>query len=50
MTRRKYSNKRYKKMKRKIKRADVGWQHVLCQITEHEINTTFKPIKKEAQK
>ena len=50
MTSRKYSRKRYRKMKRKIKRADIGWQHVLCQITEHEINTTFKPIKKEEPK
>ena len=31
------SNKRRKKMKRKVKRKDVGWEEVLAEITKYEI-------------
>lgn len=33
----KYNVKRRKKMKRKIKRKDVGWEQVLAEITKYEI-------------
>ena len=32
-----YNGKRRKKMKRKIKRKDVGWEEVLAEITKYEI-------------
>jgi len=31
------SNKRRKKMKRKVKRKDFGWEEVLAEITKYEI-------------
>lgn len=31
------NNKRRKKMKRKIKRKDVGWELVLAEMTKYEI-------------
>ena len=34
---RKYNGKRRKKMKRKIKRKDVGWEQVLAEITKYEM-------------
>jgi CRISPR/Cas system CSM-associated protein Csm2 small subunit len=31
------NNKRRKKMKRKVKRKDVGWEEILAEITKYEI-------------
>lgn len=38
MTKHKLNYKRRKKMRRKIKRQDVGWEKVLIDITVYEIN------------
>ena len=42
----KLNNKRRKKMKRKIKRQDVGWEKILGEITEYEIQLALKEKKK----
>ncbi len=42
----KLNNKRRKKMKRKIKRRDVGWEKILGEITEYEIQLALKEKKK----
>lgn len=39
------NNKRRKKMKRKIKRKDVGWELVLAEITKYEIQIAQKDKK-----
>lgn len=38
--------KRRKKMKRKIKRKDVGWENVLIEITKYEIGLAKKGTTK----
>ncbi len=42
----KLNNKRRKKMKRKIKRRDIGWEKILGEITEYEIQLAQKEKKK----
>jgi hypothetical protein len=46
----KYNNKRRKKMKRKIKRKDVGWEQVLAEITKYEILLAKENEKQKAVK
>lgn len=33
----KLNHKRRKKMRRKVKRRDIGWEKVLAELTEYEI-------------
>jgi len=40
------NHKRRKKMKRKIKRQDVGWEIVLAEVTKYEINLAKKGTPK----
>ena len=40
------NSKRRKKMKRKIKRKDIGWEIVLGEVTEYEIKLAQKEKKK----
>ena len=40
------NHKRRKKMKRKIKRQDVGWETVLAEMTKYEINLAKKGTPK----
>lgn len=42
----KLNSKRRKKMKRKIKRKDIGWEKVLGDVTKYEIQLTQKEKKK----
>lgn len=42
----KLNNKRRKKMKRKIKRKDVGWESVFVEITKYEIGLAKKGTAK----
>ena len=42
----KLNNKRRKKMKRKIKRKDVGWESVFVEITKYEIGLAKKGTPK----
>jgi len=42
----KLNSKRRKKMKRKIKRKDIGWEKVLGDVTEYEIQLAQKEKKK----
>ena len=38
MSKSKYNHKRRKKMRRKIKRKDNGWEQVFAELTVYEIN------------
>ena len=42
----KLNSKRRKKMKRKIKRKDIGWEKVLGDVTKYEIQLAQKEKKK----
>jgi hypothetical protein len=42
----KLNYKRRKKMKRKIKRQDIGWEKILGEVTEYEIKLTQQEQKK----
>jgi len=42
----KLNNKRRKKMKRKIKRKDVGWESIFVEITKYEIGLAKKGTPK----
>ena len=42
----KLNNKRRKKMKRKIKRKDVGWESVFVEMTKYEISLAKKGTAK----
>ena len=42
----KLNSKRRKKMKRKIKRKDIGWEKVLGDVTKSEIQLAQKEKKK----
>lgn len=42
----KFNSKRRKKMKRKIKRKDIGWEKVLGEVTKYEIQLAQKEQKK----
>lgn len=46
----KYNTKRRKKMKRKIKRKDVGWEQVLAEITKYEMLLVKEKEKQKAVK
>ena len=39
------NHRRRKKMRRKIKRSDVGWELVLAELTAYEIRTAGKEKK-----
>lgn len=39
MSKQKLNHKRRKKMRRKIKRQDIGWEKVLAELTISEIQT-----------
>ena len=41
----KLNSKRRKKMKRKIKRKDIGWEKVLGDVTKYEIQLAQKEKK-----
>jgi hypothetical protein len=42
MSKNKYNHKRRKKMRRKIKRRDVGWEQVLAELTTKEIRKDMR--------
>ncbi len=42
----KLNNKRRKKMKRKIKRKDDGWENIFVEITKYEIGLAKKGTPK----
>lgn len=41
----KLNHKRRKKMRRKIKRSDIGWEKVLAELTIYEIQMSGKEKK-----